>query len=595
MASEVSLGKLWIRFGIDNTDLEKGKQQTERQFKDLERRTQQFQTKVTQTIGRVAPWLTLSGVIVGVGRALQSISQDAKALEDLRMQSGLSVRSLFELREMVNSTGGSMQDLTTAVGAFNTAILTASRDSRSEAAQAFRELGVSIHDANGNLTTLDQATEQMASRFARWTDGANEAAIASTVFGGGAAAMLRALNQGAEGIRRAREQAAQYGQSVEEVHRQQLEWVNKTNALSTSMTHFRDQALTPMIPFIIQVVDWFSKLARWTRETNEAFTKMSREMQNDPYSRVVRQIQEFTLRIAEARAQQELMAQGASDAGGAFVAAQTRVKMLTRDIAEYEQKLRELEVTRKAMAKAMPIPPWQTTTTPENNQPGRTQTGLTPDQQRQMQAMLAQVSSLQQQLDGLPTSFSYIAEINRNTYQQMQDTVTATMEVINAKYKDQEDVVRNLHNLKMQLYKQEQDTAMQTANMVGTAISAVFSKSKGAAMAETIIHTSTAVMRALRDIPWPYNLVQAAAVAAQGAAQLAKIRSTTEKGGGSLSGSAGGGGAGSQAARPAQSVHISGVDPGHYYSGTTIERLIGDINNAVKNGATLITTSNLAV
>lgn len=595
--SEVSLGKLWIRFGIDDAELKKGRVRTEKELRDLEKRIQQFQSKATQTLGRVAPWLGISGAILGIGKAFQTMAQDAKALEDLRISSGLTVRSLYELRQMVNQTGGSVQDFTTAVNAFDAAILAASRDSRSEAAQAFRLLGVSIRDANGNLTTLDQVTDQLAAKWPIYTDGAAKAALGTTLFGGAATAMTRALNEGQQGVRRAREEVDKYGRSTDDVHRAQLDWVNKTNELNTSLTNLRDQSITPLIPSLIRLVDWFAKLAERTGRVGETFKMMRLDYLDQQLRNTGAEVERLEKKVAASEQEFMELAQRTPEATARLELIRNEIIEGNRELGEaiknYRSVRAEVEAFEKAVERSKSGSGWDATVKPTRNDPARTHAGLTPDQQRALKASLDQVSLLQQQLNGLPQSYQLLATVNRDTYAQMQTVVSATMDEINRKYKDQEDVVRNLHNLKMQLAREEQDTAMQTANMVGSAVSAMFAKSKAAAMAETIIHTATAVMRALRDVPWPYNLVQAAAIAATGAANLAKIRSASEKNGG------GGGGSAATVQQPASAMggsshNITGVDRGHFYSGQMIEGLIGSINDAVKNGATLITTRNVA-
>lgn len=594
--SEVSLGKLWIRFGIDDAELKKGRVRTEKELRDLEKRIQQFQSKATQTLGRVAPWLGISGAILGIGKAFQTMAQDAKALEDLRISSGLTVRSLYELRQMVNQTGGSVQDLTTAVNAFDAAILAASRDSRSEAAQAFRLLGVSIRDANGNLTTLDQVTDQLAAKWPIYTDGAAKAALGTTLFGGAATAMTRALNEGQQGVRRAREEVDKYGRSTDDVHRAQLDWVNKTNELNTSLTNLRDQSITPLIPSLIRLVDWFAKLAERTGRVGETFKMMRLDYLDQQLRNTGAEVERLEKKVAASEQEFMELAQRTPEATARLELIRNEIIKGNRELGEaiknYRSVRAEVEAFEKAVERSKSGSGWDATVKPTRNDPARTHAGLTPDQQRALKASLDQVSLLQQQLNGLPQSYQLLATVNRDTYAQMQTVVSATMDEINRKYKNQEDVVRNLHNLKMQLAREEQDTAMQTANMVGSAVSAMFAKSKAAAMAETIIHTATAVMRALRDVPWPYNLVQAAAIAATGAANLAKIRSASEKNGG------GGGGTAATVQAPASAAggsshNITGVDRGHFYSGAMIEGLIGSINEAVKNGATLITTRNV--
>lgn len=64
---------------------------------------------------------------------------------------------------------------------------------------------------------------------------------------------------------------------------------------------------------------------------------------------------------------------------------------------------------------------------------------------------------------------------------------------------------------------------------------------KAYAIAQTVWSTSTAIMKAMAEVPYPANLAAAAMIAARGAAQLANIRKTNLGGNGSIVGAGGGG------------------------------------------------------
>ena len=133
---------------------------------------------------------------------------------------------------------------------------------------------------------------------------------------------------------------------------------------------------------------------------------------------------------------------------------------------------------------------------------------------------------------------------------------------------------------------------MQTATVLGQTISALWPKQKGAAIAQAIINTSVGIMRAFATLDPPFSFITAALIAAQGVAQIATIRSTNEDGSG--------GGAPSVATAPEQSVGgrsltINGVDPAHVFSGMQVRGLIDQINDEVRNGATLISTGTLPI
>jgi hypothetical protein len=124
---------------------------------------------------------------------------------------------------------------------------------------------------------------------------------------------------------------------------------------------------------------------------------------------------------------------------------------------------------------------------------------------------------------------------------------------------------------------------------------------KAYAIAQTIWSTSTAIMRAMSEVPYPANLAAAAGIAAKGAMQLANIKRTNIGGGGSISaGSNGGGGTGTQApaaTRPPgedtdRSVSQVVINGNVFSSQETANWIIDQIRDAVTTRDVVFINSN---
>lgn len=86
--------------------------------------------------------------------------------------------------------------------------------------------------------------------------------------------------------------------------------------------------------------------------------------------------------------------------------------------------------------------------------------------------------------------------------------------------------------MEIELQRQKTQGYLQGAQMAVGAIEGVFGSSKATAYAQAIINTAQGVTMALATVPWPLDFVVAGIIAAMGAAQIAKISSTSvEKGG----------------------------------------------------------------
>jgi hypothetical protein len=171
------------------------------------------------------------------------------------------------------------------------------------------------------------------------------------------------------------------------------------------------------------------------------------------------------------------------------------------------------------------------------------------------------------------------------------------------------------------IQRQQFMIGFNAATAAATGIANVFQimgqKNKAAAIAGLAVNTAVAVaqaymaneaaaMQALAVPPapnWGYytfvkamGAIQIASIIAAGALQIGNAGG----GGGGAGGSFGGGSTGSTTATaassttpptpPSQAITIEGVDPAMVYTGTQLNALIERMNDAVKNGATMITT-----
>jgi hypothetical protein len=90
---------------------------------------------------------------------------------------------------------------------------------------------------------------------------------------------------------------------------------------------------------------------------------------------------------------------------------------------------------------------------------------------------------------------------------------------------------------------------------------------KGIASAGVAISTAAGIMKAIQDFGWPAGLLPAAAVAAQGMAQLASINSASSSGSNSIGGVNGGGGAAAAQPTMNRTLTVQGITPGQIFTG----------------------------
>lgn len=159
------------------------------------------------TYGRVAG--LLSGTLAGGGLlALVKQSIDAgDELNKLSQKVGVSVESLSALKYAGDLSGVGLEALATGIKKLSVNMNEVAAGGTSDAADAFKALGINVKDAAGNLKSADALLLEVAGQFEGIEDGAGKTAAAVALFGRSGADLIPLLNQGAGGIAKMREEA----------------------------------------------------------------------------------------------------------------------------------------------------------------------------------------------------------------------------------------------------------------------------------------------------------------------------------------------------------------------------------------------------
>lgn len=146
----------------------------------------------------------LAATVTSTVNALDRLGDQAKALN-------ITTEALSGLGFAAKQSGSSAETLNAGLTRLNKTLGDAANGNK-QAAELFQSLGISIKDAQGKVISADAALLQVASRFESWQDGAQEAAIATQLFGRSAGPELLALlNEGQGGIAALTDEAARLG------------------------------------------------------------------------------------------------------------------------------------------------------------------------------------------------------------------------------------------------------------------------------------------------------------------------------------------------------------------------------------------------
>lgn len=203
MAGDAVIGALRVVLGADTAAFEDGMK------------------KVATRIGVVAGLSASAGKLIGDG-LIQAFRGIAKAIPDAidnmeglaktSEQLGIPAERLSELRYAAELSETSFESLEKGLVKLSRSMVDAAAKPTSEAANAFRALGVAVRDSTtGQLRELPDVLSSLSDRFATMDDGATKAALATKLLGKGGAELIPFLNLGSVALAEMAAEAAKFG------------------------------------------------------------------------------------------------------------------------------------------------------------------------------------------------------------------------------------------------------------------------------------------------------------------------------------------------------------------------------------------------
>tara|TARA_R100001443_G_scaffold24962_2_gene37634 strand:- start:2766 stop:4946 length:2181 start_codon:yes stop_codon:yes gene_type:complete len=154
--------------------------------------------KITQDNAKFQAALA-GGMFLGAAAGLAKLANSASEYVDkvvlMSRQTGLTAETLIGLEFAAQAAGGNIDELKEGLNALTQKAGMASRKG-GEAALIFKDIGVSVNDANGNLRSADDIFRDTINSLAGMTSTSDKASIALELFGGGGAKVAAILADG---------------------------------------------------------------------------------------------------------------------------------------------------------------------------------------------------------------------------------------------------------------------------------------------------------------------------------------------------------------------------------------------------------------
>lgn len=202
MAGNSVIGALRVVIGADTASLETGLKRSQASLSSFG-----ANVKASMALASAA----IAGSMLAIGHSIKSAIDEADKLGKMAQSVGIPVEELSKLKHAADLSGVSMEQLGVGMGRLAKNMAEAAKNPMSEAAMAFRAVGVSATAADGSLKPLTEITTQLSGKFAGFEDGAGKTALAIQLLGKSGASLIPLLNSGADGLRDMMKEAEDLG------------------------------------------------------------------------------------------------------------------------------------------------------------------------------------------------------------------------------------------------------------------------------------------------------------------------------------------------------------------------------------------------
>jgi hypothetical protein len=183
------------------------------ELNQVEAKARSTSARISNTFGKAASAAT--GFIAAIGvTTIAAVAKDAldfaASLGETASQLGVTTKFMQEFRFAATQSGASTEEADNALSKF-TLTLGKAREGGKAQTQVFRDLGVSLSDANGKARESDAVYRDVAEAISKIEDPTVRAKVAQEAFGKGYKAIIPLLEQGAEGFALSAKEAREFG------------------------------------------------------------------------------------------------------------------------------------------------------------------------------------------------------------------------------------------------------------------------------------------------------------------------------------------------------------------------------------------------
>lgn len=592
MAASDVIGALRVNLGLDSAQFSAGLKKTQAGLASF--------GKVAVT-GFAAAATAAAAAGAAFAVAGKKAIDTADAMSKTAQKVGVATEALSRLNYAAGYSDVSLEQLSGGLQKLTRNLADVASGSKGPAATALQALGISATDAAGNLRNSDAVFADIADRFARLEDGSTKTALAMQLFGRTGAELIPLLNSGRDGLRAMADESDRLGLTISTKTGRAAEAFNDTlTKVGRILEGVSMKVAEAALPALQQLADMLA---------SPAFASAAQGFGQAIVSGLSVAIQVVTGLTNAAR---DLFSYIAARAGEGFATVdEASIKTLEGRISESKRILndpgnagQDMTNLRKTLAQEESELARRKFMDPAGKGASFGQLSAFGMGSGKVGGLDIEVptfgsmggsDAMDRRLEALRQSLMTEEQLEIDSHAKRLAEIAAFYENDAIKKDERDQLIEGAqrqHGETMAALAQEQadkeaairDSAISgVANIFGSLSKLAeqfgeknLAAAKAFGIAEAVVNTAQGITKAL-TLPPPASWIQAGAVAAAGAAQIATIASTSK--GSTTKPTAGGEGAAASASQQSSSRSISFNLQGDYFSASSFGSMVQRLND----------------
>ncbi len=256
-------------FSVVADQASKNLKELRKNFKTTEATLKDFSENAT-SLGAMT-FAPLAGVMASLGStvasSLSSFVEYSTGVGDLAAKIGASAQDLQKFQYAALMSGSSGEELAGAVEILGKNLGQVASGKNKAIPEMFKQLGVSLYDANGHLKTATELLPEIANCMRSQETATQKSYIATTLFGKSGQGLIQMLEQGSEGLNELANDAEHLGIVLEDdVLDVAGEYDDAMNRLQTSLQGVQFAIAQKVLPVLTPLVESLTECIAANRE-----------------------------------------------------------------------------------------------------------------------------------------------------------------------------------------------------------------------------------------------------------------------------------------------------------------------------------------